>query len=403
MYHYDIKGNEIRKEFWYGFSLFVLIMISGLRYRIGGDTINYLYNYYHLIPCVWDITSSSYDTVQYEPLFFLFNSVVKSFGVRFFVFQFLHAAFVNGLILLYIKKHSNFPFTCVLLYFIWMYPLYNFEEMRASMSLAVCLFANDFIIGRKWFKGLILLLIGFLFHYSAIVILLVTPLCFFLRVNVFGGLFLLLSFVIGYVIQSKFGDYLMLFELNDQMAEKASHYSNSDYFFEQRMTFRDFLVITVPYLFYSLIAALFLKRNMKKADEKDLSLLHLQPFLMLGLTFVLLYIPMPICYRFIRFYIVYFILYFSYLFCGWIKKSISISPSIALFRSMILFVPLFNLISHIYRDPIKESSKTNPYYPYEKYYPYSSIFEKSVNARREKLYDQLSSIEFKIKPNAEEY
>lgn len=403
LYYYDIKGNEIRKEFWYGFTLFVLIMVSGLRYRIGGDTINYLYNYYHLIPYLWDITSSNYDAVSYEPLFFLFNSVVKSLGVRFFIFQFLHAAFVNGLIFLYIRKHSRYPFTCILFYFVWMFPMYNFEEMRASMSVVICLFANDFIIARKWFKGIVLFLISFLFHYSTIAIFLLTPLCLFLRMNLFGGLFLLLSFALGYVIQSKFGDYLMLFELNDQIAEKTSHYTNSDYFFEQRMTFRDFLVITVPYLFYSFIAALFLKRNLNKSDGKDLSMMQLQPFIMLGLIFVLLYIPMPICYRFIRFYIIYFILYFSYLFCGWIKKSISISPSIALLRSLLLFIPLFNLISHIYRDPIKESSKMNPYYPYEKYYPYSSIIEKSVNSRREKLYNQLGSIELNIKPDEEEY
>lgn len=403
MYHYDIKGNEIRKELWYGFSLFMLIMISGLRYRIGGDTINYLYNYYHLIPCVWDINPSSYDAVQYEPLFFLFNSVVKSFGVRFFVLQFLHAAFVNGLILLYMKKHSNYPFTCVLFYFVWMYPMYNFEEMRASMSLVICLFANDFFIAKKWYKGILLYLLGSLFHYSAIVLLLVTPFFFFLRMNLFGGLFILFSFALGYVIQSKFGDYLMLFELNDQMAEKASNYANSDFYFEQRLSVRAIMILVIPYYIYSFIAAFFLNKNKNTTDGKDNYLMQLQPFLVIGLIFVSFSVSMPICYRFIRFYIVYFILYFSYLFCGWIKKSQQISAPIALLRSLILFIPIFNLISHIYKNPIRESSNTSPYYAYEKYYPYSSVIEKSVNTRREKLYNHLVSIDINIKPNDEEY
>ena len=403
MYHYDIKGNEAKKNFWYGFTLFALIMISGLRYRIGGDTVNYLYNYYHSIPCIWDISSSNYDEVSYEPLFFLFNSLVKSLGARFFIFQLLHALFVNGLIFLYIRKHSNYLFTCVLFYFVWMFPMYNFEEMRASMSLSICLFANDCYIERKWLKGLLLFIVASLFHYSAIVILVITPLFLFLRINLFGALFLILSFAFGYVIQSKFGDYLMLFDMNDQLASKASNYANSDFYFEQRISFRGFLVLIAPYFFYSIVALLFLRKRAELIDKKYCSLIRLQPFIMLGLFFLLLYVPMPICYRFTRFYIIYFILYFSCLACGWIKTSPQISISIALLRSFILFVPMFNSISHIYKDPIRESSATHPYFPYEKYYPYSSVIEKSVSDRREQLYNQLTSIEISIKPNAEEY
>ena len=403
LYYYDVKGNETRKGFWYGFTLFTLILISGLRYRVGGDTINYLYNYYHLIPCVWDISSANYDEVSYEPLFYLFNSLVKSLGVPFFVFQLLHALIVNGLIFLYFRRHSNYLFTCVLFYFVWMFPMYNFEEMRASMSLVICLFANDYYIERKWLKGLALFVVASLFHYSAIVLLVITPFSLFLRVNFLGALFLIFSFALGYVIQSKFGDYLMLFDMNDRMAAKASNYANSDFFFEQRMTFRGFLVSIVPYFCYSFVAVLFLRMKTRFADKKDASLIRLQSFLMLGLTFALLSVPMPICYRFARFYIVYFILYFSYLFCGWIRASHEISAPVALLRSLVVFVPIFNLISHIYKDSIRESSKAHPYYAYEKYYPYSSIFEKSISERREQLYNELVSIEISKKPNAEEY
>ena len=403
LYYYDVKGNEARKDFWYGFTLFALILIAGLRYRIGGDTVNYLYNYYHAIPCIWDISSSNYDEVSYEPLFFLFSSLVKSFGVRFFVFQLLHALFVNGLIFLYFRKHSNYPFMCVLFYFVWMFPMYNFEEMRASMSLVICLFANDYYIERKWLKGLALFVVASLFHYSAIILLVITPLSLFLRVNFIGGLFLIFSFALGYVIQSKFGDYLSLFDMNNQMAVKASNYANSEFFFEQRMSARGFLFLILPYFFYSFVAVLFLRRKANMSDKKDDSLIRLQPFLMLGLTFVLFSIPMPICYRIIRFYIIYFILYSSFLFCNWIRSSGQISAPIALLRSLILFVPLFNMISHTYKDPIYESSTAHPYYPYEKYYPYSSIIEKSISERREKLYNQLGSIDINIKPNADEY
>lgn len=396
-------GNFIKKEYWYGIALLALITVSGLRYRIGGDTINYLYSYYYDIPYIWNVTYASWEAQQYEPLFFVFTCAVKSLGVSFFVFQFLHAIFVNSLIFAYVKKHSSYPFTCIFFYFIWMYALYNFEEIRASMSIVICLFANDYIIEKKWYKGIFLYLIGSLFHYSSIA-LLITPFFLLLRVNLFGIIFLLFVFLMGYVIKSKFGDYLMLFELNDQMAEKASNYANSDFYFEQRMTFIGSIFLIMPYLLYSFVSVLFLKNSKVLYDEKGIALLQFQPLLILGLTFVLFSIPMPICYRFVRFYIIYFILFFSYLFCGWIKSSnLQVSAPIALLRSLIIFIPLFNLISHIYKDPIRESSKTNPYYPYEKYYPYSSVIEKSVSQRREELYNHLVSIDIYIKPNDEEY
>lgn len=402
LYRYDIKESEEHKNFWYSFVLLTLIVISGLRYRIGGDTVNYLYAYYHDVPYIWDISYSAWESQRYEPLFFLFLSVGKSLGLRFFVFQLMHATFVNGLIFAYIKKHSNYPFTCVFFYFIWMYAIYNFEELRASMSIAICLFANDYIIDKKIQKGIFIYLIGSLFHYSTIA-LVITPLFLFLKMNLIGGIFLIFAFVMGYVIQSRFGDYLMLFELNDQMAEKAANYANSDFYFEQRITLRGSLFLIVPYLLYSTISSFFLRSSRESNDEKDISLMKLEPLVILGLTFVLFSVPMPICYRFVRFYIIYFVLYFSFLFCRWIKNSSRISAPIALLRSLILFVPMFNLISHIYKDPIRESSKTSPYYPYEKYYPYSSVIEKSVDNRREKLYNHLVSIEVSIKPNTDEY
>lgn len=402
MYIYDIKGKEVYRDNWYVLVLVTLVAISGLRYRIGGDTVNYLYSYYHEVPCIWDISVAEWENLGYEPLFFLFSSLVKSLGVRFFVFQFLHALFVNSLIFIYFKRHSEYIFTCIFFYFIWIYVYCNFEEMRASMSLVVCLFANDYIIDRKWIRGFSLYIIGFLFHYSTIV-LFITPLFLFLRMNLLGLIYLLIALVSGYIIQKSFGDYLMLLDLNGNIADKAMNYANKADYFEQSKSLRGIIIAIIPYIVYSIISVAYLRHNLLKASEKKLSLIRLQPFLLLGLTFVLFSIPMPIADRFIRFYQIYFILYFSNLFTDWINSSTQISHSIGLVRSFIVFIPIFNIISHMYRDPIKESSKNDPYYSYEKYVPYSSIIEKSVSGRREHLYNMLSSINLDLRPNEEEY
>ena len=402
MYHYDIKGNEIRKDFWYGFTLFVLVMISGLRYRIGGDTINYMYSYYHQIPYIWEISFIDIDALPFEPLYCFFCSVVKSLGVKFFVFQFLHAIFVNGLILAYIKKHGDYPFTCVLFYFIWMYALYNFEEMRSSMSLAVCLYANDYLIEKKWIKCFLLFIVGCLFHYSTI-LLLITPLLLFLRMNIIGGVFLMLAFLAGFILQKNFGDYLMLLDLNSTISDRAYSYTQQEFYFESRTSLRGFIIGTLPYFIYAVLSSKYLKKYKTRNSMKESGLLRFQPFFMIGMIFVLISVPMPISYRYVRFYILYFILFFSNYFVGLIRYNGKLAINLALLRAFVIFLPLFNIISHIYRDPIRESSNTKKFYPYEKYIPYSSVIEKSTSDRREKLFSELESVSFSVKPMPDEY
>ena len=402
IYYYDIKGNENRKDFWYGISLFSLVLLSGLRYRIGGDTIAYMHNFYYETPFIWDLSWSDIKDSSFEPFFVLLTSTVKTLCGKFFVFQLLHAVFVNGLIFSYIRKHCNQIFTCILFYYLWMYALYNFEEIRASMSLALCLFANDYILEKKWIKGFCLYFIGCMFHYSTFIILL-TPLLFFLRMNLIGITVLILSLVGGYLIKNNFNDYLLLLEFNDYASEKASMYAQSETYFQNSKNIRVIILTIVPYVLYSFFSFLFLKRQFSENNQKEISLLRFQPVIIIGLSFQILSISMPICYRFFHFYIIYFIMFFSNFFIGLIKKDIQLSVPIALIRSIILFIPIFNIFSHIYRYPTKESTKSNIYYDYEKYYPYSSVLERSVSERRENIYRNLGSIMYYIQPKESEY
>lgn len=402
MYHFDIKGNTANRDYSYQISLLVLVIVSGLRFRIGGDTVNYLYNYHHLIPRLWELSASSFDEIGYEPFFLLFMSSVKSLGVPFFVFQLLHALFVNGLIFHYIKRHSSYPFACVLLYFLWMYPMYNFEEMRASMSVAICLFANDCMVDKKIVKGFFLYAVALLFHYSTAVIVL-TPLLLFLRMNLWGLVFLLFSFYLGYFIQRNFGDYLLFFDFNDMVSEKATNYTESDVYFEQNISVKEIIIWKMPYVLFSFIAFWYLRMKKISDDIQEGSLIRLQPYLLIGLVFVLFSIPMPICYRFIRFYIIYFILFFVQFLIGMVRYRSKISISVALIRSFIFFLPMLHIISSIYLDSIYESTNYSKYFCYEKYYPYSSVIERGINERREKLYQKLSSVKFGMTPKEDEF
>ena len=366
MSRYDINGIKKNRDFWYVFILCLLIVIAGMRYRLGGDTPNYLYKFYHYTPQFWELSLKDFQWDS-EPLFRLLNSFVFSFGGRFYIVQFLHAIFVNVLIFNYIKRHSQYIFTCVFFYFLWMYTYYNMEEFRASMSLVVCLFANDYKLEKKWLKGYLLFFIACLFHKSAYV-LLITPLLFSIRLNIYGYLLLIGAYFVGDIIQSQFGDYIELLEFSEAATDDLEGYVRSNRYLEQSGNLNYFIVQIFPFLLYPIMAFIYNKR-----EGGNPKLLELQPLLFLGLIFVVIQANIELAYRYVHFYAIYIIFFLSQLFVDMIKVN-KTSLGIAYVKALLLFIPLFIVIGRVQKDL------------YVRYYPYSSIVERSIDKEREKAF-----------------
>ena len=117
-FYYDINGKTKGRNFFYRFMLLLFILIAGFRWRLGVDTPNYLYNFYHYIPTLDKFSFTDYSIGQ-SPFFVLMNSLVKSCGGRFYIVQLIHATIVNVLVFRYIKRHSSFIFTSVFFYAIF--------------------------------------------------------------------------------------------------------------------------------------------------------------------------------------------------------------------------------------------------------------------------------------------
>lgn len=394
---YDIKGSTKGKTTSYKVVLLLLVLLAGFRYRIGGDTMVYLYNYYHHYDSLEEITIDQLLSQSSSPLFELLIGFFKTIDARFYVFQLFHATVVNSLIFIYIKRHTPYVFSCVLFYFVWMYIYYNFEEMKASLSLVMCLFANDYMLSKKWVKSILLYVVGILFHYSAAVIL-ITPLLFAFKINRSGMVILVACFLLGYVIQTSFMDYLFLLEFNEVVSSKASSYSALDVYFTQRLGLGGIVLQKLPWLFYALVAVRMLKRDFR--SEMD-SLKKIEPLVLVSLVFVFISIPLPIAYRYVHFYILYLVLYLSYIIVDSIRESRRLSYSVRLFRALLLLLPYMYIVQFDWNGTIYESTAVNKYYNYEKYIPYSSIFDKSLNSDRERLYKNLNSIT--VIPSRDEY
>lgn len=366
-YIYDVKGSVRNKDVWCCVVLSLIILISGLRYRLGVDTPNYLYKFYHFYPSLDKFSGDDW-SLGNDPLFVLLNSFVKSIGGRFYHVQLIHSLFVNGLIFLYIKRHSKYVFTCLLFYFVFFFLNYNMQIMRGSMSIVLCLFAFDYVIKKKWIKACLLYFIGSMFHIQTLFVIII-PFLLFIRLNKVGLAFLVTSFFVGQVVQELLVDYLWLFEFNDAVETKANIYANHEEYGTQRENVTYVLIRIVPTILYVLISLWVVKKRNLSND-----LLKLEPFVMIGLILLCLQLSLQIIYRFVDYLHVYFLLFYAEFFVYIAKKCKNIPRRLSFAKAMIVFTPLLVLwIWHLH-------------YAYMQYYPYSSVFDRQIDTKREWLY-----------------
>lgn len=366
--NYDVNGRKKNKDFWYHFVLYIFILIAGMRYKLGLDTARYLYHFYHDVPKLWDLTSEdlSFGT---DPLFKLLNSIVLSFGGRFYVVQFIQSTFVNLLVFKFIKKHTPYIFTALFFYFIWQYYGFNMEELRASLALVICLFANDYCLEKKWLKAIALYLLASLFHFSAIICI-VTPLLLRLRFNYIGLVIAVGVFIGGILVAPFIEENMFILEFSDAIYGKVQGYMDDEMYIESGLNILGYITHLMLYA-YPVISILSLKKN-----DKSNQLLSLEPFLMIAILVAILNLRLPLAYRYIHYYSLYIILFVTEFSMRLLKGNKKISPKLRLgIASVLLFPMIYLMVSPNFSPDL-----------YSRFLPYSSVIDRTVNPLREKTY-----------------
>ena len=202
----------------------------------------------------------------------------------------------------------------------------------------------------------------------------------FMRFNKIGWLFITLTFVGGIFILSKIEDAFLMIDLGDRISGRAIRYlNNEEYLVVHNIKY--YIVGIGAFLFYSYFSV----RLSQYGDEYE-SLKKLEPLLIMGLLFMILKSNLGIITRFVRFYEPYFILFFSDLFIIIVQKQTSVSRVLSVLKAGLVFIPFFYNITSFYFYRKTDDIELSKHYNYERYYPYSSILEKSLDDRRERMY-----------------
>lgn len=203
------KGKKkSRKAFIFLLVLFVLLL--GLRHPIMGQDLQYgsRTGYLGMFETIgktsWQniwlnssiVNSDSTDFLNYEFGYVAFNKLVSLFGTNYTWFLCV-CAFVSLLpIFVILRKNSeNFEFSLII-YLALPCFLMLFSGVRQAIAIGLCFASYSFIVQKKLVKFVLLVLVAFLFHSSAILFLIAFPVYYFPIKKKYRFITLLLIFVV---------------------------------------------------------------------------------------------------------------------------------------------------------------------------------------------------------------
>lgn len=174
---YDLMAKSGGENKWYYFNLIVLILLAGLRYRVGGDTLMYM-SMYNEWPAFDELKYFDFETALYNPLWYVYTSIPKSISDEFWVFQMIQAVFVNCVFFSFFKKYSpSYYFSAILVYYVGYYCYFNMEIMREILCISILMLMTGWLEEKKYIPYFIGCAVAVAIHFSAL-IMLVLPLLY---------------------------------------------------------------------------------------------------------------------------------------------------------------------------------------------------------------------------------
>ncbi|MST78743.1 hypothetical protein FYJ72_14045 [Prevotella copri] len=95
IYKYDVLGYQINRDKWFKFTCVIFIFLSGLRYRVGLDTIAYLDIFYNRVDILSKVDWSYVFGGETDPFYYILQSGVKTFFGRFVYLQIIQSLIVK--------------------------------------------------------------------------------------------------------------------------------------------------------------------------------------------------------------------------------------------------------------------------------------------------------------------
>ncbi len=362
---FDLMQIDGGRKLWAYCELVMLILIAGLRYRVGGDTLIYM-NMFEDYPTIGELSDFDFAEAKYNPFWYIYNSVFKTFGDSFVFFQIVQAIIVNVCFFRFFRRYSKFFFTCVFVYYFGYYCYFNMEIQREILCICMLLEAYPFLERRKLLPYFLMCAAATFMHIAAVVlfffplVLLVKKDNFWLALGVVAGMFVLLHFV-------NIIDILTDIAFEGHLAVSVKAYLAKDA--PNAIGILVMMLITVPFLLL-----MYMRQYYGYKNDALMGALLLFLFVFQTMATVI-----GVSTRFSNYLMPFGIVFIVNTFLGnfWEIRKTMFSK---LLISGVLFVYFFNLTYYYLK---KQDDAVRGAQMYNVFVPYHSIFDPQEDKRRE--------------------
>lgn len=387
VYAFDYKKHRGLYYFAFWGIMIVLIMVMGLRYRIGTDSIVYE-KLYADTPTLWQLFNYKFDRTRFEPGYMIFSSIPRSISPDFTFMQIFHALVINLVIFWFILKNTTHRFFCITLYYLIFYVLFCSQVMREALAVCVFLLAWPFLRDGKWLLYYPMALLATFMHLSATITLFIPLFCLpgIRQLFVLGKRTIVICLVIfglGYYIQQNFTQVLSLFAFTDRMMDRVNNYDDSFYAGGKLNVFGVIMTFFTNCL-YPLVALYFQQNKFKNNDnpEEKKRFERMRMMVLLSVFSVIMSFAIFIFNRYYN----YFGMFGLAMVSTWMFSKLEIKKKLIKLRPAYWFViilPLFALSINAY---FSKANRSGTLRAYMIYYPYVSRFDPHMDNHREAIF-----------------
>lgn len=372
---FDFSKRYTKYSFpYYFFCISVLILVAGLRYRVGSDTLIYQ-NFFETVP---PISRLNYIYIffnnNFEPGWIVFNSLIKSFGLNFYSLQLLHAIFLNSVIGILIWKVTKYRYLSLFCYVIILYPNFNFEIMRQSISISFFIWGYFKLIEKKYALFYFLISLALIFHYSAVILIFIPFIERYIAKLIFRPFILLIISIMIYgtslLFKVAIGDLMLLLPI---VEDKAFIYFSDmeESTFNISFIYNLVLNVGVPIYIIQYVGKYYLRYKDNNVRIRKRLQLCLSICCISVMTYCLSS-TLPIFYRLQWYFLPFGVLLYPYIVDILGSFGFNLKYGILLFFILLMFKGRVYFTKDVF-DVVN----------YEKYYPYSSIFNEFKDTKRE--------------------
>lgn len=384
VYSFDIRHKIDYKDRYYHFVLVILILVSGLGYRMGGDGIAYIIEY----PQYKLDDGFSWDALNVysgrQPGWVLLCKLCRFITEDYWLFKMVQSILYNSMVFYGLKKLTTHRFTAILFYFVLIYFDTNFQILRQALAMGLFLVAIPCYLNKNWIKYYLLIVLAIAFHEAAIVCLLF-PITRYIRINkayilFFSALFLSIIVFIGPLLEMVLTSYIP-----EAFRDKFFTYAKD---IETEGSFSFYINVTLSFIIPLIVV--YYRKNYIEEDVIG------KGAIIYGLLYTInLYFP--IFYRFSYFFIFFFYLLYIDLFYDiskdgvsfWRKKAHHLKRIVwtntKFFAYITLVLCFLTIKSRFYFSNYGDTGMPT----WVQYYPYSSIIFMDTDETREEFIHRL--------------